>query len=137
AQKADEDILLQFEEIQEHAKDPGTGRLYHGGGASREQARADKEPVTSPHCRGRAMGWYAVALVDVLDLSPEQHPGHGRLVGYLNELGAVIAKYRDPRTGVWYQVMDQWDRAGNYLEASASAMFTYSLAKGAKKGHLP
>ena len=137
AQKAYDDILLQFEQIQEHAKDPGTGLLYHGWDESREQAWADKETGTSPHFWGRAIGWYAMALVDVLDFYPEQHPGHGRLVGYLNELAAVIAKYRDPKTGVWYQVMDQGDRAGNYLEASASAMFTYSLAKGAKKGHLP
>lgn len=137
AQRAYDDILLQFDQIQKHAKDPDTGLLYHGWDESRKQAWADKETGTSPHFWGRAMGWYGMALVDVLDHFPERHPGRGRLIGYLNELADAISRYRDPRTGLWYQVLDQRGREGNYLEASASSMFTYTLAKGAKKGYLP
>jgi unsaturated rhamnogalacturonyl hydrolase len=37
---------------------------------------------------------------------------------------------------VWWQVLDQPNRAGNYLEASASAMFTYAFAKGVRLGVL-
>ena len=137
AQKAYDDILLQFDQIQKHAKDPETGLLYHGWDESRDQAWANKETGTSPHFWGRAMGWYGMALVDVLDFFPKQHPGHGRLIGYLNELAATISDHRDPKTGLWYQILDQGGEEDNYLEASASAMFTYTLAKGAKMGHLP
>lgn len=137
AQRAYDDILLQFDLIQKHARDPNTGLLYHGWDESKEQAWANKETGTSPHFWGRAMGWYGMALVDVLDHFPEQHPGHRRLVGYLEEFAQAIARYRDPGTGLWYQILDRGGDKGNYPEASASAMFTYTLAKGSKKGHLP
>src|SRR5258707_13543851 len=48
----------------------------------------------------------------------------------------AIARVQD-ETGLWYQVLDQGDRAGNYLESSASCMFVYAFAKGARLGYLP
>lgn len=137
AQSAWDDIILQFDQIQKHSKDPQTGLLYHGWDESREQAWADKQTGTSPHFWGRAMGWYGMALVDVLDFFPKEHPGYGRLIDYLNEFAQVITDYRDPKTGLWYQILDQRGKEGNYLEASASSMFVYALAKGAGKGYLP
>lgn len=137
AQRAWDDIILQFDQIQKHSKDPQTGLLYHGWDESREQAWADKQTGTSPHFWGRAMGWYGMALVDVLDFFPKEHPGYGRLIDYLNQFAEGITAYRDPETGLWYQVLDQGGKEGNYLEASASAMFVYALAKGVEKGYLP
>ncbi len=55
---------------------------------------------------------------------------------YFNDLAKALKQYQDT-TGLWYQVTDQGDRPGNYLEASGSAMFTYAFAKGANKGYLP
>jgi unsaturated rhamnogalacturonyl hydrolase len=46
-------------------------------------------------------------------------------------------KYQDAKTGLWWQVMDKGEGAGNYPEASASCMFVYSLAKGVRMGYLP
>ncbi|MCB0431698.1 MAG: glycoside hydrolase family 88 protein [Flavobacteriaceae bacterium] len=135
AQKAYDDIVLQFDLIQKHSKDSVTGLLYHGWDESKEQAWANKETGTSPHFWGRAMGWYMMALVDVLDYFPKEHPGYQRLVEYLNEESEVLLKYRDQ--GLWYQVLDQGGEEGNYLEASASSMFVYAFAKGANKGYLP
>lgn len=135
AQKAYDDIVLQFDLIQKHSKDSITGLLYHGWDESKEQAWANKVTGTSPHFWGRAMGWYMMALVDVLDYFPKEHPGYQRLVQYLNDNSEALIKYRDK--GLWYQVLDKKGEDGNYLEASASSMFVYALAKGANKGYLP
>lgn len=137
AQRAWDDIILQFDQIQKHSRDPKTGLLYHGWDESREQAWADKRTGTSPHFWGRAMGWYGMALVDVLDFFPKEHPGYGRLIDYLDQFATAVGRYRDPKSALWYQILDKGGEPGNYLEASASAMFTYTLAKAAKMGYLP
>ncbi|PXX30431.1 glycoside hydrolase family 105 protein [Arenibacter sp. ARW7G5Y1] len=136
AKKIYDDILLQFDLIQKHCHDEKTGLLYHGWDESREQKWADKKTGTSPHFWSRAMGWYGMALVDVLDFLPKDHPGRERIITYLNQFAEAVTKYQDT-SGLWYQVLDQGDREGNYLEASGSSMFTYTFAKGAHKGYLP
>ena len=91
----------------------------------------------SPHVWGRAMGWYAIALVDVLDYFPKNHPRRMELVAIFNREAEAIAKYQDKKTGVWYDIIDLPAREKNYLESSASAMFVYALAKGVRQGNLP
>lgn len=137
ATKAYNDIVHQFDLIQKHTKDPVTGLLYHGWDESKEQAWANKETGTSPNFWSRAMGWYGMAIVDVLDNFPENHPGRERLIAYLNEFSEALVKVQDQKTGLWYQVLDQGNRDGNYLEATGSSMFAYAFAKGANKGYLP
>jgi unsaturated rhamnogalacturonyl hydrolase len=82
------------------------------------------------------MGWYAMALVDVLEVMPANHPQRARLVSILDDLVSALAKYQDARTGLWYQVVDQGAREGNYLEASVSTMLVYAIAKGVRLGVL-
>ncbi|UGU16674.1 glycoside hydrolase family 88 protein [Sinomicrobium kalidii] len=137
AAKSFDDIALQFRLIQKHSRDPETGLLYHGWDESREQKWADKETGTSPHFWSRALGWYAMALVDVLDFYPEDRPERKELIGYLNQLAEALSNFQDKDSGLWYQVVDMGDREGNYLEASGSSMFVYSMAKGVRKGYLP
>ncbi|GGF73654.1 glycoside hydrolase family 88/105 protein [Wenyingzhuangia marina] len=137
ATKAYNDIVHQFDLIQKHTKDPVTGLLYHGWDESKEQAWANKETGTSPNFWSRAMGWYGMAIVDVLDNFPKNHPGRERLIAYLNEFSEALVKVQDQKTGLWYQVLDQGNRDGNYLEATGSSMFAYAFAKGANKGYLP
>jgi len=132
-----DDITRQFLLLARHARDPRTGLLYHGWDESRTQAWADKETGLSASVWGRAVGWYAMALVDVLDFLPENHADRAQLVRVFRDLAGAIARVQDPVTGLWYQVLDQPSRAGNYLEASASSMFIYALGKGARKGYLP
>ncbi len=129
------DVVLQFDLIQKHSRDENTGLLYHGWDESKEQQWANKETGNSPNFWSRAMGWYGMAIVDVLDYLPQNHPGRERLIKYLNQFADAISKYQD-NTGLWYQVLDQKDRKGNYLEASGTSMFTYTLAKGVHKGYL-
>lgn len=137
AQRSFDDVALQFRQIQKHSRDRKTGLLYHGWDESREQEWADKETGTSPHFWSRALGWYAMALVDVLDYFPEDHSARKDLITYLNQLAEAVSDFQDKDSGLWYQVVDMGDREGNYLEASGSCMFIYSLAKGVRKGYLP
>ncbi len=134
--KSLDDIAKQFELIQLHATDPKTGLLYHGWDESKEMPWANKETGNSPNFWSRALGWYVMALVDVLDYFPKEHPKHKELVSYLNNASAALAKYQDI-SGLWYQVTDKGGQKGNYLEASGSSMFAYAFAKGANKGYLP
>ena len=135
--KADfDDIARQFVLMEGRARDPRTGLLRHGWDESRRQLWADPETGLSPNAWGRAVGWFAMALVDCLDWFPAGHPGADALRDILRRLAAAVLAVRDPDTGLWRQVLDQGDRAGNYLEASASCMLSYALAKGVRLGVL-
>ncbi|MDP3945758.1 MAG: glycoside hydrolase family 88 protein [Lutibacter sp.] len=131
-----DDVAKQFELIQKYALDAKTGLLYHGWDESKAMDWADRKTGTSPNFWSRSLGWYAMALVDVLDYFPKEHPKQAALVQYLNQLAVAITKVQDP-SGLWYQVTDMGGKEGNYLEASGSAMFSYALAKGVNKGYLP
>lgn len=137
AQKMYDKIVLQFDLIEKHSRDPKTGLYYHGWDESKEQKWANKETGLSQHFWSRGMGWYGMALVDVLDYLPENHSGRERIIKYLNQYAEAIVKYQDEKTGTWYQVLNLPDREGNYLEATGTSMFTYVLAKGVNKGYLP
>jgi len=131
------DIANQFVWMEQHARDPKTGLLYHGWDESRQQRWADKTTGRSPHVWGRAMGWYAMALVDTLEFFPKDHPRRAELIAILNREAEAIAKYQDPRSGVWWDIVDLEGREKNYHESSASAMFVYALARGVREGFLP
>lgn len=135
--EAFDDIANQFILMEKHARDSKTGLLYHGWDESKEQKWANKKTGTSPNFWGRAMGWYLMALVDVLDYFPQDHPQRKTLLAILNRTAVAALKYQDPKSGVWYDILDLPDRKGNYLESSASAMFVYGFAKGVRKGYLP
>ncbi|MFC6221659.1 glycoside hydrolase family 88 protein [Hymenobacter artigasi] len=131
-----DDVARQFALIEKHLVDPKTGLLYHGYDESREQPWANKATGQSPSFWDRAMGWYAMGLVDVLDYFPANHPQRPMLIKALQRLAPAVAKYQDPKTGTWSLVMGQETRKGNYAEASGSSMFVYALAKGVRMGYL-
>jgi len=129
------DVAKQFELIQEHAIDAETQLLYHGWDESKEQQWADQETGVSPNFWSRSLGWYMMALVDVLDYFPEEHPKRKELISYLQQLTEALIPYQH-ESGLWYQVPTMGDKEGNYLEASGSSMFAYAIAKGVNKGYL-
>jgi unsaturated rhamnogalacturonyl hydrolase len=135
--KAYDDIANQFIWMEKNARDAKTGLLYHGWDESRTEKWADPKTGKSPNFWGRAMGWYGMALVDVLDYFPKDHPRRGELVAILNRFAASIKKVQDPKTGLWYDILDKPNGKGNYLEASAANMFVYALAKAVRTGDLP
>ncbi|MBA9076352.1 glycoside hydrolase family 88/105 protein [Rufibacter quisquiliarum] len=110
--------------------------FYHGWDEKREQKWADPKTGLSPNVWGRAMGWYAMALVDALDFLPQNHPQRNEVIAITKKMAGALAQYQEPKTGLWYQVVDQGGREGNYLEGSASSMFTYFLVKASKKGYI-
>jgi rhamnogalacturonyl hydrolase YesR len=132
-----DDIVKQFLLVGKHTRDSATGLFYHGWDESRQQRWADPATGRSPSFWARAMGWYMMALVDVLDVLPADHPGREQLLSILRGLAPALLRFRDPGSHLWYQVVDQGNREGNYLEASASAMFAYGFARGANRGYLP
>jgi unsaturated rhamnogalacturonyl hydrolase len=131
-----DDVVHQFTLIERHTRDPQTGLFYHAWDESKSQRWADPQTGCSPHFWGRAMGWYMMALVDTLEVLSQTHPGREILVTILKRTTSALAAAQDAATGLWYQVLDQGDRAGNYLEASASCMLVYALAKGFRQGYL-
>jgi unsaturated rhamnogalacturonyl hydrolase len=131
------DIANQFVWMEKHARDAKTGLLYHGWDESKSQQWANPQTGTSPHFWGRALGWYGMALVDVLDHFPADHPRRGEIIAILNRMTEAVVKVQDPKSGVWYDIVDMPNEPGNYLEASASSMLVYAIAKGIRKGYLP
>lgn len=132
-----DDIVKQFQLCYQGTLDPKTGLLYHAYDAAKVQPWADKQTGKSPNFWGRSIGWYMMALVDVLDYMPTNHPKRGILVKQLNDLSNAVAKIQDAKSGLWYQVPNFPGRKGNYLEASCANMFVYAFAKGVRKGYLP
>jgi len=131
-----DDVVKQFLIIHKHTYNDKVGLNYHGWDESKLQKWADPKTGCSPNFWGRAMGWYAMALVDVLDYLPLDHPGRSKLLIILNQVAGGIKKYQDTKTGLWFQVLDQGSREGNYTEATASSMFTYALLKASRKGYI-
>lgn len=134
--KALDDIARQFELIDKYLKDEKTGLYFHGWDESKQMKWADPVKGTSPNFWGRALGWYMMALVDVLDYMPKDHPSHSKLVKSFQDLSASLLNFRDAENKLWHQIIDKGGKEGNYLEASASMMFIYAYAKGYNKGYL-
>lgn len=135
-QKIYDDVVHQFDLIEKHSRDEKTGLYYHGWDESKEQKWANKETGNSANFWSRGMGWYGMAMVDVLDFLPKNYPGREKIIGYLNQYAEAITKVQD-ESGLWWQVIDQANREGNYLEATGTSMFVYTFAKGVNKGYLP
>ena len=136
AKKIYDDAVDQISKTYERTLDPKTGLNRHAWDETHEMFWADKETGLSQHCWGRAQGWYTMALIELLDAMPEDYERRGEVIELLRkDLDAVI-KWQDKETGLWYQVMDQPGRKGNYLESTCSSMFSYVLMKATNKGYL-
>jgi len=131
-----DEAMHQLLLIERRTRDPRTGLLYHGWDESKEQEWADSSTGLSSHFWSRAMGWYAMAVVDVLDHVPVAHRQRGTLIGIFQRMIGALVKVQDADSGLWHQVLDQGGRKGNYLEASGSCMFVYAMAKGLRLGYL-
>lgn len=133
--EAFDDIAAQFALITQYAYDSEKELYYHAYDHSRSMFWADPVTGCSPSFWGRAMGWLSMAAVDTLDFFPPKHPGRGPILDVIQKIGHGIIRYQN-ENGVWYQVLDQGMRAGNYEESSCSCMFAYFLKKAVQKGYL-
>lgn len=130
------DVALNIRVCYRHTLDARTGLHYHAWDEKRAQPWCDPKTGCSRHFWGRAMGWFCAALVDTLDFFPAGHPQRGEIEGYLRACAEAVFAVQDAKSGVWYQILDQAGRPGNYLEASASCLFVYAFAKAMRLGIL-
>ena len=128
--RAIKQILL----MNKYMRDEKTGLYYHGWDESKEAMWADKETGLSENFWGRAMGWYAVAIVDMLEYIPENHPDVPKLVEIERQLLMDLAKFQDTKSGMWFQVVDKIDAEDNWVESSCTALFLYSYSKAVRMG---
>lgn len=132
------DSYHQFMNVKKYMKDPVTGLYYHGYDESRQMYWANPETGCSANFWLRAMGWFLVAMVDVLERMDEQlYYEYRSIMAMLKEAVEAMLPFQDPETGMFWQVIDKAGVPGNYLEASGTALFAYAVLKGVRLGYLP
>lgn len=127
-----DDIVPQFELVYEKTYDPKTGLLRHAWDSSHKMPWCNPENGQSQEVWGRAMGWYGMALADLLEdipQVPEYESYRSRLLALANKIAPALLNYQDEKSGMWYQVVDKGGQGANYLESSATSMFIYFFAK--------
>jgi len=132
-------VVQQALLVATHVRDPATGLLYHAwddSPAGTKAAWADATTGRSPSIWGRAMGWYAMALVDMLPDIPADHTGRSDLLTILTGMASGIRATQDAATGLWFQVVDQGAQTNDWIETSGSGMFVYALKVGVDRGYL-
>jgi unsaturated rhamnogalacturonyl hydrolase len=132
-----DDVANQIIWVGKHTLDPKTGLLYHAWDESKQQKWANPQTGCAPMFWARAIGWYMMSIVDVLDYLPKDHPMRGKIIQiFKNETDALL-KVQDSKSGVWYQILDRGNQPKNYLESSASCMFVHAMSKAINNGYLP
>ncbi len=117
-------------------KDNATGLYFHA--YDETGAVSWDDPVThhSPAFWCRAVGWYGVTMVDLLDTLDAGHPNRPAILANLQALVTGLAAVQDGASGRWWQVMNKGGVSGNFTETSCSSMHTYDISKAAEKGYV-
>ncbi len=132
------DIIKQFKNVKEIMFDSKAKLYYHGYDSAREMFWADKKTGLSKNFWLRSIGWYTVALVDVLDYMDQQmYDEYATIKSILKETIDGILQYQDKDSKMFWQVPNFPNREGNYLETSGSAMIAYAILKGVRLEALP
>lgn len=135
AKKIYDDVVMQVLKTDQFTFDAETELWKHAWDEKHSIFWANPETGLSQHTWGRALGWYAMALVEVLDAMPEDYAKRPQVVSLLNKVLNAVVKVQDEKTGVWYDVLDVNDPR-NYLESTCSSMFAYCLLKSARLGYV-
>ena len=128
------DALMQIGNVRRYMYDEKAGLYYHGLDCSRTAFWSDPETGLSANFWLRSIGWFAVAMADIIEIADGET--RDEIAKILSELMRGIVKYRDPDSGMYYQVVNMPSREGNYLETSGSSMIAYAMMKGARLGVL-
>lgn len=81
---------------------------------------------------GRGCGWMVMAMAELLSVMPEDHPDRETVLAIFRKAAQGVAATQGGM-GLWHQMLDKTD---SYLETSASAMFTFAIARGVNRGWL-
>lgn len=131
-----DEVVKQIRMIDAKAYDPETGLYFHAWDATGKLDWSDPQTGLAKNFWSRGIGWYAMALVDVLDYLPADHAGVPHIRQIIGRVAAGIARWQDSRTGLWWQVTDAGARPGNYLEGTVAPMFVYTLTKAVNRGYI-
>lgn len=129
-----DDAIHQCLLIRKHLRDEKTGLYYHAWDEKKVQRWCDPATGLSHHFWGRSIGWWMMAVTDVLDFVPENHPKRGELIAILDDLAATMLKFR--KDGCWYQLVNLQDRHPNYKEGTVTSMMLYCYTKALQKGYI-
>ena len=129
------DVLMQIKNVRKYMFDEDRGLYYHGLDCSRSIFWADKETGLSKNFWLRSIGWYTVAMIDIIEVLDDEN-AKAEVASIFVELMNSVINYRDEESKMYYQVVDQGNREGNYLETSGSSMLAYAMLKGARLGVL-
>ena len=129
------DVLMQIKNVRKYMFDEDRGLYYHGLDCSRSIFWADKETGLSKNFWLRSIGWYTVAMIDIIEVLDDEN-AKAEVASIFVELMNSVINYRDEESRMYYQVVDQGNREGNYLETSGSSMLAYAMLKGARLGVL-
>ena len=119
-----------------HLNDPKTGLMFHAYDESGQSKWADPATKHSAEIWCRAMGWFGMTLIEVLELLPKDHPKRPELIGQLRQLVKAWANFQDQNTGLWYQIVNKPDTPGNWHETSSSSMYTYVTSMAIDRGYV-
>lgn len=129
-------VVHQAELMLVNNYDADTGLLKHAWSATGTAPWADPKTGQSPELWGRAMGWFVIALNEILDYLPQDHPKRQYLIDEQAKLLHAVIKYQDPKSGLWFQVLDRGEDPKNWQETSCSAMFVAAISKAVRKGYI-
>lgn len=129
------DIVRQFKTVYENMYDKDKKLYYHGWDYSATALWSDAQTGLSKSFWLRAIGWYTVGLIDTICYMDRSRPDlKAELITIFRRTIEGLEQYIDPSKHMFWQVVDQGGREGNYLEASGSAMLAYAMMKGARFG---
>lgn len=129
------DIVNQFQSVYDNMYDKQKRLYYHGWDCSKKAFWSDKVTGLSKSFWLRSVGWYTVGLVDALSyFSDGEKQLKDKLICIFKETIEGLERYIESEKKMFYQVVDQTGREGNYLETSGSAMIAYAMMKGARLG---
>ncbi len=137
AKYANDEAVKQLLIYKKHLNDPQTGLMFHAYDESGAQPWADPVTHHSSIFWCRAIGWFGMALIEVLEILPHNHPQRKELIDQVIQLTNAYAKYQDSATGLWYQVVDKASTPGNWLETSSSSMYTYTIYMAVQRKYIP
>jgi len=122
-----------------HLRNPANELLKHaydGSPAGQKASWANPTTGQAPETWCRAEGWFSMTLIEVLEIIPLDQPGRADLITMLQRLVPAFARYQDPASGRWWQVVDKGTVSGNWTETSCSSMYTYVISRSVERGYV-
>lgn len=131
-EEAAKNVVVYFDRL----KEPAKGLLYHAYDEDGSESWATGSGRHSKYHWARAIGWLGMTSIDLLEILPEDHPRRRRLVDVVKFLAAGYTRWQDRASGRWFQVVDRGGDKDNWLETSASAMYTFLLSRAVERGYI-